>query len=50
MEDYFNFCWQIEDNLNGLEIGIRPQIFGQMEENLGIMANGRLPQFLIKGK
>ena len=29
MEDNLNFCWQMEDNLIGLEIGIQPHFFGK---------------------
>ena len=40
----------MEDDLNILENGRRPQLFRQMEEDLNILVNGRQPQFFGKCK
>jgi hypothetical protein len=38
----------LEDDLNFLENGRRPQLFGKMEEDLNVKENVRRPQFKCK--
>jgi hypothetical protein len=40
----------VEDNLNFLENGRRPQIFVIMEDDLNFKVNGRRPQYKCKWK
>ena len=56
MEDDLNF-WNMEDDLNSLENGRRPQFFGKMEDDLNFwnmeddlnsLENGRQPLFFGK--
>ena len=49
MEDDLDFFLQMEDDLNVLENGRRPQFF-QMENNINILENGRQPQYFDKWK
>ena len=55
MEGDLNFCWQMEEGFNFLENRRQPKIrqtednlnFGQIENDLNIMVNGRQSQLFL---